>query len=133
MLQSWCRSFRSERVNLRMPSTAFFSWARSIMDRIFARDPLVLVARDDEDPIFVYGWICAERIDDAFVGHYLYCKRPFREQGIARALLIEALGRLGGSRLVYSHECSGMRDKLAAMGFEKQPVAVLLRRPREAA
>lgn len=118
---------------MRMPSSAFYSYARSIMDRIFAREPLILVARDDEDPLFVYGWLCAERIGDSFVGHFCYVKKSFREQGVARSLLIEALDRLGGSKLVYSHESAPYRARLASMGFEKQGVEVLLRRPREAA
>lgn len=133
VLQSWCRAFRSERVNLGMPQSAFYPWQRTNMDRILARDPLLLVARDVEKPEYVYGWLCAERIGDAFVAHFAYVKRDWREQGIARALLVEALERLGGTKLQYSHESTGLRAKLDSMGFEKQPIEVLLRRPREAA
>lgn len=104
---SWAHSYRKatwfegqhRRSNRTMPTDAFHTWHRPIREGILERRPLILVARDVDDPSFLYGWACAEvnanLYPDRFVLHYGYTKLTFQRQGIFRLLLGTALDVLG--------------------------------------
>lgn len=47
----------------------------------------VLVARDTEDPDFIYGYLVSEQLGDVFCGHWLYVKDSFRRSGVSSLLL----------------------------------------------
>jgi GNAT superfamily N-acetyltransferase len=133
--QSWSRTFRAEPSSQRMPDRAFYMWHRDIVDRLLASGAQVFVARDVERPVFLFGWLCAQRVGDGLVIHYAYCKRPWRERGIGHALLAAAVERLGegATELLQSHGSRQYDGKLAAMGFRKVAVEKLLRAGKEAA
>src|SRR5688572_6123145 len=158
VFRSWVRSHRTAPGSLRMPAGAYYPWQRDVIDRLLEREPspLVLVARDVESPIFLYGFLVAERVGGALVAHYAYTKRAWRGQGLARALLAEAIRRVGegASGLLYSHDAdrvvelsaderaktgrrSGVDTRLTraleAMGMRRVGVEELLRGGKEAA
>lgn len=156
VFKSWCRSHRVAPTSLRMPSRAYYDWERGVIDRILARGALVLVARDVERPVYLYAFLVAERIGCAVVAHYAYTRSDWRGQGLARALLGEAIERIGGGadELLYSHDAdrsvelsaeerakTGRRTsvdtrltrKLEALGMRRVGIEELLREPREAA
>jgi GNAT superfamily N-acetyltransferase len=150
VFRSWCRSYRTAPGSMRMPAHAFYLWQRDVIDRILARKPLVLVARDVAHDVFLYGFLVAERVGTGLVVHFCYCKRDWRGQGIARALLAEAIERIGAgaSELLYSHDAdrtvelsaeeraktgrrtgvdSRLTRALEAIGMERVAVEELLR------
>lgn len=145
VMRSWLGSARANPEALRMPKAAFYPWQRATIDQLLGRGALVLVARDVESPVFCYGWLCAERLDAAVCVHFGFTKRDWRRFGIARALLDEAILRLGdgAEELVYSHGAEVRRSgetqqrwltrRLEESGFERVSVADVLREPRRAA
>ncbi|MFT3927447.1 MAG: hypothetical protein QM778_33245 [Myxococcales bacterium] len=121
VLDSWAESFR--RANRGMPTSAFHAWHRSLRERILSRHPMVLVARDREDPAFLYGWLCAEA-REAFTLHYAYTKASFQGQGVA-GLLLDTAQNVGSQIFVlegreperfYSHQGKWTRY-LQSRGF----------------
>lgn len=133
--QSWSRTFRAEPASQRMPDRAFYLWHRDLVDRLLASGAQVFVARDVERPVFLFGWLCAQRVGQSLVPHYAYVKRPWRERGIGTALLVAAMERLGegATELLQSHGSRQYDHRLAAMGFRKVAVEKLLRAGKVAA
>lgn len=133
--QSWSRTFRAEPASQRMPDRAFYMWHRDVVDRLLASGAQVFVARDVERPVFLFGWLCAQRVSDALAVHFGYVKRPWRERGIGTALLVAAMERLGegATELLQSHGSRQYDHRLAAMGFRKLPVERLLHSATRAA
>lgn len=126
--QSWSRSYRAEPSSQRMGERAFYVAHRDVIDRLLASGAKVFVARDTDNPVFLYGWLCAQRHEDSLVVHYAYTKRPWRERGIAHALLAAAVERLGdgATDLRQTHGSREYDHRLAAIGFRKLPVERLL-------
>jgi len=138
---------------MRMPVDAWYLYHRDgVIPRILERGT-VFVARDSQQPIWMHGFLVAERIDDALCVHWAYIKRDSRGYGVARDLLdtaVEVLGA-GAERLVYSHDVRvlvegydstgrrkllpsmGIERKLQAMGFQRVAVEKLVREVREVA
>jgi len=156
VLKSWARSARLAPKSLRMPREAHYLYQRDLIDRILGRGALVLVARDVDQPVYLYAFLVAERVECALVVHFAFTRRDWRGQGLARALLGEAIERLGSgaSELHYTHSAdrvvdasaeerarTGQRSKvdtgltrwLERTGFAKVDVEELLRGDREAA
>lgn len=145
VMQSWARGARANPEALRMPKDAFYGWHRAQLDALLARGATVLVARDTESPVYVYAWLCAERVGDAVCVHFAYTKSDWRERGIGRALLDAAVERLGegASELWYSHGAETRRSgrveqrwlsrRLGEAGFTRVTLADVLHAGREAA
>lgn len=145
VVETWLRSGRANPDALRMPKAAYYAWQRGNIDALLTRGATVLVARDVESPVYAYGWLCAERVADAVCVHFAYCKRDWRQRGVARALLDEAVERLGSgaSELQYSHGAEVRRGgktdqrwltrRLDEAGFARVSVADVLRGGKVAA
>jgi GNAT superfamily N-acetyltransferase len=151
--RTWVRDYRYAASMGRMPYRAYCDWQRGMIDRLVARGALLLVARDVEQPVYVYGFLCAQRVGDAVVAHYAHVRRDWWGQGLARALLGEAIERIGdgASELLWSHDAdrtvelsaeerakTGRRTgvdtrltrKLEAWGMRRVAIEELLREPR---
>jgi hypothetical protein len=63
------------------------------VQRVMQTQPLILVAREQSDPSFAYGWICAGLYDGDLAILYVYTKYKFRRLGIARDLRDAVLSR----------------------------------------
>jgi GNAT superfamily N-acetyltransferase len=136
--RTWRRSYRACPESLKMPKRAYELLQDEVMTELLERGALVLVARDVEQPVFVYGFLVAERIGDAVALHWAYTKLDWRRQGIARALLDEAVERLGdgASELWCSHGTDMIREgrtdtwvtkKLRDLGFTRVGIETVLR------
>ena len=145
VLKTWPRSSRMSESGMRMDRDAWYLYQRDVViARLLARGATVLVAADVESPIFVHGFLVAERVGDCMVVHWAFTKRDSRGYGVARDLLdaaVELVGE-GATRLAYSHDVrmlvegydsDGKRRllsdrrierKLHAMGFERMGVDV---------
>ncbi len=106
ILNSWLRRYRDAVSPKLVTDRVFFKIQHDIICKILAKPELrvlVAVAPDDENQIF--GYIVAEDLSklvpDLVMLHWVYCKGPFRRFGVAKALLIEAIGE---HKLIhYSH------------------------------
>ena len=132
---SWLKSYRCEPESQRMPARAYHLWQKDIVQRLLDGGARVYVARDAERPVFLFGWLCAQRVGDALACHYAFVKRSFRERGVGHALLAAAVDQLGdgASELWQTHSSAEHGERLRAMGFVRVPVERLLHEPREAA
>lgn len=101
-----------------MPTTAFHAWNRPRMMAVLERRPLLLVARDTEQPSFLYGWLCAEAEAGAFVLQYAFTKMSFQRQGVAGLLLATAKTALGtDGPMLFTHK-TAMDRHLSARGYQ---------------
>lgn len=148
--RTWVRDYRYAASMGRMPYRAYCDWQRDVIDRITDRAALVLVARDAEQPVYLYGFLCAERAGDAVVAHYAHVRKDWCGRGIATALLEQAIERLGAgaSELLYTHDADravkytaeererygrptgvdrGLTAKLQQIGMRRVPIEELLR------
>jgi GNAT superfamily N-acetyltransferase len=154
--RTWVRDYRYAASMGRMPYRAYCDWQRDMIDRLTDSGAVILVARDVERPVYLYGFLCAQRVGDAVVAHYANVRRDWQGQGIARSLLGEAIERIGdgAEELLYTADAdrtvelgaeerakTGRRTgvdtrltrKLEALGMQRVAIEELLREPREAA
>jgi GNAT superfamily N-acetyltransferase len=147
VIRSWIRAARMTSEGMRMSRERWFSSQHDIISDILDRGATVLVARDEEEPAFLHGFLVAERIGGDVVVHWVFVKSDSRKYGVAQALFDEAMVRLsdGATRLVHSHDprvliegydAQGRRKlmpalwlerKLRAMGSVRVPVETLVR------
>lgn len=100
---TWLRSYQSSSLATKhIPRDVFFANHHLVLDRIFARAPVVKVAVMPDAPEVVFGWSVTEprqrtsivdreagivRVEPADLVHYVYVKPAFRRHGVAKALL----------------------------------------------
>lgn len=84
-----------------IPLDLYNAGARRRLDRLLNSDTNILIAHPPETPEMIYGWLA---LRDEQVVHYIYVKRPYRQQGIAKALLAPQLGGLEPT--LYTHRGS---------------------------
>lgn len=102
VLSAWKKSLRQTPANAQLPSKVFFDRANVEVDEILA-GASVLVARDEENPAFAYGFIAYETRGDDICVHWCSCRHGFRRQGLARKLLAAALeGTVDGGEQIYT-------------------------------
>jgi len=81
---TWLRSYQSSSHLVRHVSrNDFFAGHHDVLDRIFAREPIVKLAVMPDDHSVILGWACYE----PGTLHYVYVKPSFRRYGVAKALL----------------------------------------------
>lgn len=86
ILSAWIHSFyRSSSTPMQFISHNTFTVLYGpVLDKILSRSQ-VLVAVAPEDPSLIIGWVCFEK--DAGVVHYVWCRDPYRRQGVASEML----------------------------------------------
>ncbi len=87
IFNSWLRCFRESGLFARsVPNTVYFQNHHKILQKL-AKRATIYVADNPDDPTQLFGYICAEYIDNIFVIHFMYVKHDFRKLGIGKALL----------------------------------------------
>lgn len=118
---TWARAYRVSEVDdcLKMRTAAFHGWHRPRRIKILGRpSTLVLVARDTQNPLFIYGYGVFERIDGAFIAHWVYVKSPFKGRGVGSALLAAAMHLIGeGAKTLECTHRTYFVEKAEEMGF----------------
>lgn len=107
---SWRRSLQDAPAYAAMPSGAYVGWVNEIIRhfvgeasalRLHPTDSL-LVARDKVRPAYVYGWLLGRDMQPGLSLVYLFVKGAHRREGIAKALLAEALERASDGPLTHA-------------------------------
>lgn len=115
MYDTWIRGYRESPRTCRWPLEVYTTYQRAVIDRLLSRDRVQLVvARPDDWPEGIEGWLCAEQLPDRFVVHFGATKPHLRRQGRLTALL--AHFRPTGA-LVFSHLRPPYTDTLKHRGF----------------
>lgn len=86
IFNSWLKSYRNSHFSRYIDNTVYYSEHHKLIERLVS-DNQVLIACNTEDPNQLYGYICAGRVDNFLVVHYIYVKHSFRNLGIGKQLL----------------------------------------------
>lgn len=106
---TWLRSYRHSPFARNIRSRDYFANQHRVISEILARkDTRVVCAALASDPIVCVGWMVAE--PERNLAHYVYTKKSWEGQGIARRLL-DAIPSYPDT-LVYSHRTHGQDGRV---------------------
>jgi len=88
VFSSWLRSYRQAFPVRNMPSQLYYDKQKQIIEYILSRAD-IHIACNVEDHGQIFGWVCFESRPIHTI-HFVYTKQPYRQMGIANALLITA-------------------------------------------
>lgn len=87
IFNSWMRSYRDKGTGCKnVPTVIYDQNQHKLIERLL-QNATTLIACNDEDPSQIFGYICAEYIQGAFVVHYAYTKHSMRKFGVFSHLL----------------------------------------------
>lgn len=117
MRDTWRRAYRVSDGCISIPDAKFAPWHKRRMLAILGR-ATVIVARDERNPHYIYGYGVFERIGPRFVAHWVYVREQEKRQGIGRLLLAAALAKCGdgATELVATHR-TYIDEKAGELGF----------------
>lgn len=111
----------------------YYTAANALVQRILDSGALVLMAREESDPGYVYGWIATGLVGDVHAIYYAFTKEHFRELGVMHALKDRVLEIVPGDlRRVYC-ERSPFDAVFRRWGFTYVPVDEVLGEQRRSA
>lgn len=110
IFNSWLKSYRHSRFAQDLHTTIYYSEHHKIIENLL-KTCEVIIACSDDDVSQILGWACFEKVQGAFVLHYIYTKQTYRMLGIAGRLLSET-GHNPELASLYSHH-SAVALKLA--------------------
>jgi GNAT superfamily N-acetyltransferase len=127
---SWRRSMERSPAFAKMPSRAYVAYAKDVIGNFVGHKDgsidlvdgdHILVARDQERPKYVLGWIIYTDTAPGMALHWVYVKRDERGAGVASMLLAEAISRCDAGDMLYTVRTrfDGMWERL---GFEYEPI-----------
>jgi GNAT superfamily N-acetyltransferase len=86
LTNSWLESFRDGYFPSSVPNRVYYNQHHRILEKLMPRAQ-ILIACNAKDPEQIFGWVCAEQMDQHLVIHYIYVKDTFRRFGIAKRLV----------------------------------------------
>jgi len=86
IFNSWLKSYRSSAFAKSIINEVYFENHHKIIERL-VQENQVIIACDEKDSNQFYGYICAGKVQDHFICHYMYVKHSFRGLGIGTELL----------------------------------------------
>ena len=103
VMDSWFRSYRSSEYAGVIPNHLYYPTMREMLASLMIRGAKILTAVTRmQDGDRVVGYVCYERKGSEAHVAYIYCKDPFRQMGLGRALWNKATD--GASTVIYSHK-----------------------------
>lgn len=102
---SWLQSFRDGYFVGSVPNRVYFNQHHKILEKLLPRS-ICIVACNADDPDHIYGWVCAEVVDQHLILHYIYVKDSLRRFGIAKRMIQKLLKDLpvAQNRIVTTHQ-----------------------------
>lgn len=112
---TWLRGYRESPRTAKWPREVYVTYQRAVIDRMLARPTVKLtVARPDDWPEGIVGWLCAEQLADRFVVHFAVTKPHRRREGVLAALLAD---RRPLGQLTFSHLRPPFTETLKKRGY----------------
>lgn len=105
---SFLKSYRDSPMVRGVPNTIYFAKQHELIEN-FLVDPrsMGVVACSAVDPTQIYGYILGQSIAGesapALAIHWVYCKQPFRNCGIARKLYEQLSSSMKPSAMYFTH------------------------------
>lgn len=109
---SWLRNYRKSWHVKGVDNETYYDRHHRILEVILPRASTV-VACHPQDPDVIFGWACAEFINESFVLHFVYVKNNFKTHfrngepegfGIGTKLVEALLTNEEPERVIYTHE-----------------------------
>lgn len=115
IMHSWLNSHRKSYHVRGVEGTVYFAEQRRIVELLMTRGT-VLVACDARDPDCIFGWVCAEMIDNVLTIHFIMVKKAFQDHRVGTTLM-EALleSEPETAAIVYTHETKAGRSWASKM------------------
>jgi GNAT superfamily N-acetyltransferase len=108
VLGPWARQIRSLAPFTEMTTEEFNEHMHGVCCELIRRcTPLLAVHPDYSGQVF--GWICSEIKRGQQILHFVYVRKPFRQMGIASALLDSVFPKLGEAPVFLTHPSKTMR------------------------
>lgn len=88
VFNSWLKCFKASPLCREITSTIYYSEQHKVVERLVL-DPrnITLIACNPDNLSQIYGYVCAGHYDGIFTIHFIYVKKPFRNLGIAKAMV----------------------------------------------
>lgn len=106
---SYLKSYRKAPGNRALINEVYFPEYKARLEGIVASGA-VLIAHAPDDPDHILGYAIASQLAGYQVVHYVYVKYPFRQQGIAKSLLLAIKPDFGTSYTVITHQPKGWQQ-----------------------
>jgi hypothetical protein len=117
---SWLSNYRKSWHVKGVSNDVYYGWHHRVLEELLPR-ATTIVACDPSDLDTVYGWVCAEVIDDLLVIHYVYVKSLVKALegpggkrkgwGVGSMLIKELVKYNPNCRgIIYTHETAAGRD-----------------------
>lgn len=120
---SWLKSYRDSPMVKSIPNTIYYAEHHKVIENLL-RQPgcLAGVACNPEDANQIYGYVVGETLpgipDPCLCIHWVYCKHPFRGNGIAKALF-QWIGQAKSN--VYTHRVKNVEKLIGERPFTFNP------------
>ncbi len=134
VFNSWLKSYRDSPMVKSIPNTIYYDEHHRVIERLLQKPELcAFVACNPEDSNQIYGYVLAERAFDGQGGcvsttfHWIYCKHPFRGNGIAKALFEKVQhGKPAtpGHQTFYTHRVKNVENLIGDRTFVFNPYAL---------
>lgn len=125
LFNSWLKSYRDSPMVKSIPNTTYYNAHHTIIERLLkSPGAIAYIACNPEDPDQIYAYIVGEYWQDvATVIHWIYCKHPFRSNGIGSALIAKLLDRIvaPGHITYYSHRVKNTEKLLGERQYTFNP------------
>lgn len=86
VFNSWLKSYKNSPIARCVPTSVFYSGQHKLIEHLIANSTTI-VACSKEDPLQIFGYICASRVQGILVVHYIYVKQTYRMLGVGKMLL----------------------------------------------
>lgn len=128
VMSSWSKHIRRREPFRAMDGPEFRRHVRRVLGHLVERARPIM-ACEPGHPEQVYGWICAELLDDGDdqmqVLHMLYVRRPWRRWRIGTRLLRGAFPDVGERPIYCTHPSGGARHLAKRWKLRPDPYLVL--------
>lgn len=116
---SWLKSYRDSPMVKSIPNTIYYAEHHKVIENLLKQtNCLAAVACNPEDANQIYGYIVGEMIEKALCVHWVYCKHPFRGNGIAKALF-QWIGESTAN--TYTHRVKNVEKLIGERPFTFNP------------
>lgn len=126
LYNSFLKSYRDSPAVKSVPNSIYYAGQHAIIETIIASPhATIFIACNPDDIQQIYGYALGEMHDTTAVVHWIYCKHPFRGNGIGTAL-VGALIK-DAQTIYYTHRVKNIEKLLGDRPFIFNPYAATMR------
>jgi len=109
IMNSWLNSHRHSYHTRGVEGPVYYAEQRKLCELLTTRGT-VLIACDTQEPDDIFGWVCAEMVDNMLVVHFMMVKGAFQDHRIGTTLMEALLASEPDCRaILYTHQTKAGR------------------------